>query len=781
MSDLTPLGAARRDRASTSPGTATPPTSGGDAAWRHPLHLATAGAALTLATLWVVHVARATPLLGPGRIALAALMALGGGSLLRLRSAGWRRRRARTLGAAGLLLLALTLRLSGVTHELVEQSYLDEGTYLHHAQQIDAGQWVRGSFVYPHLLYNSGAMALWISDLVAPLSSRLARALADQRLPAAANPLVAAAGPDLRSARDRLALRLLVALLGAFAVLPVAWLGGQLGGPLVGLLAGAAWIFSPLVNEGAHLVISDWPSACFAACALALAMRWYECETWAVASAAGAAAGLAAGAKYPAGVVALALIGVWLSHRIGPRSSGRSSLAGARGLLALPLAGATSLAVFLAVSPTFFVDPAHALLSPRGMLFGLRQYGGGGWLGVQPDSNAVYYLERLGESFGWPLLVTAACGLALLLRRPTPTRTRLLWALPFPVAYLALLAAMSMVVKRNLAPVMPALCALVALGAFVVLARLVAASQRVALFRGTPARVVLVALVLLALFAVPVAETVRQSLALARPSTRELATARLAAQLPPGVHLLKESYTPRLHLAESWGVRSSNSRFLARRPLEELLAGEYDYLLASSSAYTRFVREDAELEGHHVEMSATYQRLFDELPEVWRLRPGRWREGPVLRLLAVEGTTAGLPLDGAELAREAVLPDDSMRGAAGLRFTLPGQWALLRLSLRPGDELALEGHFPGGAQSADGAHARLTRRAQPQALERMPSVSLLGSDDGQGLTVRVPDLGEAGPQATPGASSATLIYLFLPEGSVLEGVRHRSALELNED
>ena len=107
--------------------------------------------------------------------------------------------------------------------------------------------------------------------------------------------------------------------------------------------------------------------------------------------------------------------------------------------------------------PSLLVFPEAAFFGGRGIFFGARQYGQGGWLGVTPDNNAWFYAKALVESFGWPAVAVGLAGLAGL---KAGARRPVLWMLPFPAGYLALLIAMSMVVKRNLYPVVPILAAL---------------------------------------------------------------------------------------------------------------------------------------------------------------------------------------------------------------------------------------------------------------------------------------------------------------------------------
>src|SRR5206468_1909458 len=130
-------------------------------------------------------------------------------------------------------------------------------------------------------------------------------------------------GVDEWGLGSRLVTRLTVATLGALTVIPVFRMGELLGGPAAGFLAGLVAAFSRLYVDGAHVNLSDIPAAFFATLALMYATRllWHETRRDYVLG--GLAAGLAAGAKYPAGLTAIALVAAWLrgcwrSRRAGP-------------------------------------------------------------------------------------------------------------------------------------------------------------------------------------------------------------------------------------------------------------------------------------------------------------------------------------------------------------------------------------------------------------------------------------------------------------------------------
>lgn len=516
-----------------------------------------------------------------------------------------RRRAARWLTA--LVALALAVRFVGLSHEALGRYYLDEGTYYHHAAKINEGEPFRPSFVYPHFLYYTGALVLWAVDLVPGWKAFAAWLLSSP------DPLGAA----------WLVLRGINAVLGALVVVPVFFLGRRLGGGLgAGALVAGFVIASPLVNEFSHLILSDLPAAVFAVCVAALAAAALDRERSALYAGAGAAAGLAAVSKYPAGVAAVAIVAAWLVARARTKHWNAG----------LVVAGASALAAFLIFLPSLFVFPALAFTGERGMFFGARQYGRGGWIGVQPASNVGFYLGELAGDLG---LVAAGLGLVglvlvLLWPRREGDRLRLAVFAVFPVVYFALIGAMNMVVRRNALPLVPLVAVLAAVG----VARL--AETRPMTRLGRRALPFLAAIAL----AAPVWATARQAVSFARPSTRDEAQAWIRAHVPRGSTVVKESYTPELDPAEYQVVKG---RFAARMTLEELRSPEHDVLVLADAAYLRFLSSEQTREEHHEEFGRRYREIFATFEELARFEPSPWRRGPTILVLGVPRNVAPEP------------------------------------------------------------------------------------------------------------------------------------------
>ena len=554
--------------------------------------------------LWIVD------LLGggaPAAVDRVALLLAGAAWALLLAGAARRALRARPAATSEgralrilflLVGLALLVRLAGIGHEAAERYYLDEGAYIHNAHQVNAGEPLRVRFVYPHLLYYLYALTIWAVDLFRPWLAPLAERIW---------------GWTDGLALEWVACRTVTALLSASATWPAFRLGERLGGCLGGALGALLLIGSTRFNDGSHLLISDVPSAVFAAWCLLFVARLAERERLADYALAGVFAGLAATAKYPAGTVAVAIAGVWLAARLR-----RERLPG--GAWGLPLAAGTAIATFVATMPSIVPYWEIALHDPQGVFFGVRQYAQGGWLGVVPDSRALWYLGELRADFGWLPPFAAAGGLFAL----DAGRRRWLWAmLPFPIGYFWLISAMNIAVERNLYPIHPPLAGL--LGGLAGAALAWAGSRLHGRVR-RPA----VALGALALVAWPLGSVALQDVRFSRPGTRVLARDWIVAHLPRESRLYHEGYTPAFAPDQ---IETFQMRFVPQLDFAAIESERFDWVLVSDWSWYRYFVPDEELgEAWHFDFRRAYQTIFDEWELVAEWEPSPLRAGPTLRL-----------------------------------------------------------------------------------------------------------------------------------------------------
>lgn len=548
-----------------------------------------------------------------------------------------------------LMMVAAGIGFMGLEHEVGGGYYTDEGHYLHRAQLVNSGQIFHRSMIYPHLLYYRDGFSLWLAGLFPGPVTTLAKGLY---------------GVDEATALPWLVLRWVNAALAISTVVPVFLTALRLGGRLSAVLAAVLIIFSAHYHDGFHVNICDVPSAVFAAWTFYLVALLAEKETLRRYLWAGVTAALAAAAKYPAGVVVTAIIGVWLLQRWRHRDW-------SWGLLA---AGGISLMTFLAFNPSLLVYPQATLMGDRGLFFGVRQYSQGGWIGVMPTSNTSYYWQQLRHNFGGPVFALALLGGFGL---PSAVRRRVLELAIFPIAFWLLICSMNMVVVRNLFPLIPPLAIFLGIG----LAGTVALAKRWI----PTSRSIGVAAALLVLVLLPtVWRTTRQAVAMTQPSTRELMSQWMLQNVPRGASLLKESYTP--NFQRVW-FPSHELRFLLRFPEQALTDPTTDFALLASQAHGRFFRPE-----HQTEMQANwYRSFFAEHEKVHSVGPGALRLGPRLLLYRLR-QELGIEAETVRHAGQAFLPNPALATGNSITFQRPGQFALFKVPRSEGPQrLIVEG------------------------------------------------------------------------------------------
>ncbi|NNC75717.1 MAG: phospholipid carrier-dependent glycosyltransferase [Acidimicrobiia bacterium] len=539
---------------------------------------------------------------GVGLILAALCLWLGAWTVRLFWEEGGGRPRIERRWLLALVALALVVRFVGITWELIDHPRNDEGVFLATAERINDGALFPTTFNYGHFLYYAGALALWMEESL-PIAGPTLSHVFDVATPYEV---------------DWVVLKCIVALLGALTVPAVfATARRVFGGPADAALAAAGVsglliTFSPLYNAITHQVISDVPSGFFAALCLLFVARLTERERLRDYLLAGVAAGLAAASKYPGGVVAVGIFGVWLYWRWRERSWSWS----------LVWAAAVSMLTMLAIMPGFIVQRSFVFQGQRtSLLLGFYQYARGGWLGVQPDSAALWYGGELVATFSWAAIILGLVGLAFL---PRESRRRLALMLVFPVVFLALIGAMSMVVQRNLQPVLPILAVILGVGAGGWVGRF-----RRSYGAGSRQRWVATGAVLVAMLVVPVARTVAWDISRTRPSTRQLARNWIEGTLPDGVSILRESYTPTLD-EERFHVQFK--RFAAWTPAKELFSPAWDFLLLARNAHLRFMNEEAVMRDEQREYARRYRTIFDQLELVREWRPSTLQAGAHLLL-----------------------------------------------------------------------------------------------------------------------------------------------------
>ncbi len=193
----------------------------------------------------------------------------------------------------------------------------------------------------------------------------------------------------------------------------------------------------------------------------------------------------------------------------------------------LMAAGVTSLLCFFLLSPFLLVEPLTAWrdITANRQIVVDRAVEGTGTL----FASSSYYLTALWrDTMGWPVVVLALCGLAIMLRRAT--RTTLL-LLVFPVPFLAFIGN-TVAASRYLNPVLPFVALFAAYGLWFLASRF------------TPRRRGYVIAMVAALTALPGAwESIRTGLFFRQPDTRTLALRFIERQVPAGSTILLQPYS----------------------------------------------------------------------------------------------------------------------------------------------------------------------------------------------------------------------------------------------
>jgi hypothetical protein len=342
--------------------------------------------------------------------------------------------RATYLGVAvGVVALAAALRAATLGAGFPYYSYVDEGHVLRPAAHMVAlGTWDPGFYRYPSLLPEAiAAAAAAAAPVYARVTGRSLSAAARRSSPrhydVVEPPLLLALGRGLVWAASVATVAVTIAL------------GTRLAGRRAGLAAGLLAAVAPaLVGRGA-IAIVDTPAALFATLALLLAVPPGGTPLGAGRAAlAGAAAGLAATAKYTAGAV-LAAVGLVIAGTPAPWARRvRLGLAAAAGA-----AGAAALAM-----PALWLrsgEVAHQLAFQQDI-----------YARYPPTPSYLAAALDAGE-LGVPFLLAAVLGLASLLAAPRTRAVAVGWC-AFAALLLVVLLGFRFQPFRNLLPLVPFAC-----------------------------------------------------------------------------------------------------------------------------------------------------------------------------------------------------------------------------------------------------------------------------------------------------------------------------------
>jgi hypothetical protein len=415
-----------------------------------------------------------------------------------LRRHGW------LLGAAGIVAVALALRLWGIAHGLPYVYNADENAHF-----VPRAVGMFGHSFNPNYFVNPPAYT-YLLHLVFELRWGSREAVGDALAADRTSVFVLA--------------RVVAALLGTAAVALLLWTGRRLLGGAAGLVAGALLAVAFLPVHYSHLALNDVPAVagvCLTLLGVAGIHRHGRLRDYALA---GAALGLACATKYTAGILLVTVLAAGL-------------LAPGRRVRGLALAGVLALLAFLAANP-------YALLDFDAFREGISRQSeasgdGGGKLGLSTDSGIVYYLGTATWGLGWLPAVAAlggAVGLALRDRRLAAV------LVPAPVLFLLFMGLQDRFFARWLLPVYPLLCLLAGWAVVALASRL----RRPALVAGALG-------VLLCLQGLVF--SIHNDVVLSRPDTRELAREWMVANIPIRSKVVIEPFAPAAWAADAESVR----------------------------------------------------------------------------------------------------------------------------------------------------------------------------------------------------------------------------------
>lgn len=411
--------------------------------------------------------------------------------------------------------------------------------------------------------------------------------------------------------------RAVIAMLGVATVFLVFQIGMRWGARHA-LLAAAIVAVAPTHVHYSHLAV---PIVLFTFCitlTTALTLRATEKGTLAAFIAAGIVVGLAAGTRYSGAVaIVMPLAACWMAPVVRPNRV------------------TASIAVLVAAAVAFFFAAPYTFLDLPGFLDRFAQLaaahretgsGGSRLLPLQAVQMQFAWPTARGPmlAVGWPAMLLIAAGLVMAVLRAVRGPGHVRWTIivSFLAAYGAMLFWLPPKDERFILPVLPS----VALLASAAVISGVSLLRRYQFPRAV--RTALIAALTLAVLLPGAVSAVRYAMDRSKQSTVDLAYSWIQQNLGPDTVVVVEASAlsiPR-GVVEGRGVPE-----LRLKPLEDYSSEGVQYLIASSTAYGKYVAEPRT----YREEYRDYTRLFSETREVARFAPSRRHPGPELRVLQV--------------------------------------------------------------------------------------------------------------------------------------------------
>jgi Dolichyl-phosphate-mannose-protein mannosyltransferase len=417
---------------------------------------------------------------------------------------------------AGLVLLALGLRMWGVSFGLPHVLHPDENFEVYRALAMGAGHFdfdrisKSGYFYILFVEYGFLYVYLFLTHAVASPDA-FARLIVSDPTPL------------------WLVGRGSTAVIGAVNVVLVYRIGRHLQGPATGLLAAAFLAVAAVHVTFSHYITVDIPMTCLGTAALLYAVRIQRRGRTADYLLAGLFLGLAAMFKLPGVIVA---VPIFVAHWMRMAGTG-GRLVDLRALRPLAMCGVMAVVIYVAGNPGILWRGAGLI---RGILAIVA--GSASRPGVTPELERsaqlnlwLYYARVLWDGMGGPVLLAGVAGIAwAALRRNRGAQLLAVHVVAYYV-FMSVVQDRYLVYGRYMLPIVPSLAILAGVLVHAVGARLwTGARMRTVALAGVAALMCLPAL----------AGAVAFDQKRARPDTRILAQAWVEANVPDGTTVLVE-------------------------------------------------------------------------------------------------------------------------------------------------------------------------------------------------------------------------------------------------
>lgn len=545
------------------------------------------------------------------------------------------KRWVRGLILAGILCVALGLRVWGMSFGLPYNYHFDERFYVNTALNLGNG-----------ILNNPPYNPTGFSNLLFPQYAGYY--VIGKAMGVFASPAGFEAAYRSDPTVFYLVARLIIAVLGAATVLAVYLLGEAVTDPQVGLFAAGLLAVTFLHVRDSHYAVPDVAMTLFVTLAVGLAAFGMRREYRRYIYLAGFAGGVAVAMKWTALPVALPVC--WAAVRVGSVSS--------QGFLGRYLNRTVILAVlslalgFALLSPQVLINPAPYFGTVKALDQDAHEDAAVEGRVLVLDKPSFYARTLLYGTGGAMLALAAAGTFSQLVRCARSDRRMGVLLFSFPAAYGALILLTGYYFARYLLPLLP----------FIVLfaAELIATVlDRV---RRTEVQRALGTALVVAAIGQPLAQSVWHDVLLTRTDTRTLAKAWIEETIQAGSKIAVDwpIHGPPLSTPE-WAVPYSKRAYdvhvvgglgLSDHPLDWYREQEFDYLVSSSFVYQWFS------DGSSPMRSAFYDSLSsefslvqefrsyrgeDELPyigdEIYGPAVGLWRRvhpGPTIKIYRVQ-------------------------------------------------------------------------------------------------------------------------------------------------